>query len=81
LPAKSNSHAYNELGATVCLFLTSLIWGFSFVAQVVGMDYMRPFTFNGVSFLLGAGSLVPVILIFDKSRPDASERKRYGNTG
>jgi len=70
-----------EIRATICLFLTSLIWGISFVAQVVGMDYMRPFTFNGVSFLIGAVSLVPVILIFDKEKLDAGERKklwRYG---
>jgi len=65
-----------ELRATFCLFLTSLIWGISFVAQVVGMEYMRPFTFNGVSFLIGAASLVPVVLIFDKQRPDAAGRKK-----
>ena len=65
-----------ELRATICLFLTSLIWGISFVAQVVGMDFMRPFTFNGISFLLGAVSLIPVILIFEKTKPDAAERKK-----
>ena len=65
-----------EFRATICLFLTSLIWGISFVAQVVGMEYMRPFTFNGVSFLLGAASLAPVILIFEKGRLNAEELKR-----
>jgi drug/metabolite transporter (DMT)-like permease len=65
-----------EVIATFCLFLTALIWGVSFVAQVVGMDYMRPFTFNGISFLLGAASLVPVILVFDRKKPDAEERKK-----
>ena len=29
------------------------------------MDFMRPFTFNGVTFLIGAVSLAPVILIFE----------------
>ena len=45
------------------------------------MDYMRPFTFNGLSFLIGAVSLIPVILIFDKTRPGPAERKillKYG---
>ena len=55
-----------ELRATICLFLTSLIWGISFVAQVVGMEFMRPFTYNGITFLIGAASLVPVILVFDR---------------
>ena len=70
-----------EIRATICLFLTSLIWGISFVAQVVGMEYMRPFTFNGISFLIGAVSLVPVILIFERERPDADERKRLWKYG
>ena len=34
----------------VLLFITALIWGFAFVAQRVGMDYVGPFTFNGVRF-------------------------------
>ena len=45
------------------------------------MDYMRPFTFNGVSFLIGAVSLVPVILIFDRERPGADERKKLWKYG
>jgi len=70
-----------EVRATICLFLTSLIWGISFVAQVVGMDYMRPFTFNGVSFLIGAVSLIPVILLFDREKPDAEGRKKLWKYG
>ena len=65
-----------EVRATICLFLTSLIWGISFVAQVVSMEFMRPFTFNGASFLIGAASLIPVIMIFEKERPDAANRKK-----
>jgi len=45
------------------------------------MEYMRPFTFNGVTFLIGAASLVPVILIFEKQRPDADEKKRLWKYG
>jgi drug/metabolite transporter (DMT)-like permease len=40
------------------------------------MEFMRPFTFNGVTFLIGAASLAPVILIFEKNRPGAAERKK-----
>ena len=44
------------------LLLTAAIWGFAFVAQRVGMDYVGPFTFNGVRFALGSLVLVPLIL-------------------
>ena len=40
------------------------------------MDYMRPFTFNGITFMIGFLSLIPVILIFDKTKPDAEGRKK-----
>ncbi|MDR0884836.1 MAG: DMT family transporter [Clostridiales Family XIII bacterium] len=55
-----------ELQATLCLFLTALIWGLSFVAQVVGMESMGPHTFNAVRFTIGAVSLLPVILIMGR---------------
>jgi len=48
------------------LLLTAAIWGFAFVAQRVGMEYVGPFTFNGVRFALGAVSLVPLILYYNK---------------
>ena len=48
------------------LLLTAIIWGFAFVAQRVGAEYVGAFTFNGIRFALGAVSLIPVILIFEK---------------
>lgn len=56
----------NKIKSTSLLFLTAIIWGFAFVAQRVGADYVGAFTFNGVRFLLGACSLIPVILIFER---------------
>ncbi len=44
------------------LFVTAMIWGFAFVAQRVGMESLGPFTFNGVRYLIGALSLVPLFL-------------------
>lgn len=55
-----------KIKSTVLLFLTAIIWGFAFVAQRVGADYVGTFTFNGIRFLLGSFSLVPVILIFER---------------
>lgn len=55
-----------KIKSTVLLFLTAIIWGFAFVAQRVGADYVGTFTFNGIRFLLGSFSLIPVILIFER---------------
>lgn len=45
------------------LFMTAGIWGFAFVAQRMGMDHVGPFTFNGIRFLLGALTLVPLLFL------------------
>lgn len=58
----------DKIKSTSLLFLTAIIWGFAFVAQRVGADYVGAFTFNGVRFLLGACSLIPVILIFEREQ-------------
>lgn len=54
-----------KLKSEIMLFLTALIWGASFVAQRAGMDYIGPFTFNGIRCLVGALVLIPVILLMD----------------
>lgn len=48
------------------LVLTAFIWGTAFVAQSMGMDYLGPFTFNGVRSLIGGIALLPCILILQK---------------
>ena len=48
------------------LVLTAFIWGTAFVAQSVGMDYLEPFTFNGVRSLIGGAALLPCIAILQK---------------
>lgn len=51
-----------------CLFLAALIWGLAFVAQQMGMDYLEPFSFNGIRFLIGSVILLPVIFYSDQKR-------------
>ncbi len=59
------------------LFLCAFIWGTAFVAQSVGMDYMGPFTFNGIRTLLGALVLFPIVLFrFSGRRKDGFSFKR-----
>ncbi len=52
----------------ILLFLTAIIWGFAFVAQKVGAQFVGAFTFNGIRFALGALSLFPVIMLFEKEK-------------
>lgn len=46
------------------LALTAFIWGTSFVSQRIGMNYLEPFTFNGVRSIIGGLTLIPFILFF-----------------
>ena len=55
------------------LLTTAIIWGFAFVAQRVGMDYVGPFTFNGIRFAVGSLSLLPLVLI-SREQPASSRQ-------
>ncbi|MDR0447675.1 MAG: DMT family transporter [Treponema sp.] len=54
------------LRADMLLLITAGLWGFGFVAQSSGMDYVGPFTFNALRFPLGSLSLVPLVLLLKK---------------
>lgn len=58
-----------KLKSNLFLLLAAAIWGLAFVAQRVGMDYVGPYTFNGVRFALGSLSLVPLLLFYKTSSP------------
>ncbi len=64
-----------SIKSTVILFLTAIIWGFAFVAQNAAGDLIGAFTYNGVRFVLGALSLIPVILIFEKKENQGHSKK------
>jgi drug/metabolite transporter (DMT)-like permease len=55
-----------QLRSNILLLLAAFIWGFAFIAQKTSMDYIDPFTFNGIRFFLGSLSLLPLILLFNK---------------
>ena len=63
---------------SVILLLAALAWGSAFVAQSLGSDSVRPFTFNAARSLLGALVLVPVFLTFD--RVNKKPKKSGGKT-
>ena len=67
------------LKSDALLLTTAIIWGFSFVAQRVGMDYVGPFTFNGIRFAIGSLSLLPLVLMSREQR--AATNKILPNPG
>ncbi len=56
------------------LFMAAFIWGIAFVAQSVGMDYVGPFTFNGIRSLIGSF----VLFLFLQIRRIGSKKKEQG---
>lgn len=56
----------SNVKSVVMLFITAIIWGFAFAAQRAGAEFLGPFYFNGIRFVLGTLSLVPVIVLFEK---------------
>ena len=65
-----------QLKSTLILLLTAIIWGFAFVAQRVGIEYVGNYTFIASRFALGALSLIPIILIFEKEEKNPAKLKR-----
>ena len=61
------------------LFLTAIIWGVAFVAQSVGMDYIRPFTFNGVRCILGG--IVLLLYLFLSKKLQKNSKNMVGKEG
>lgn len=50
----------------ILLFVAAFIWGITFVAQSAGMDYVGPYTFNAVRFLLGGVVLIPFVCFLNR---------------
>ncbi|MCG6913052.1 DMT family transporter [bacterium BMS3Abin03] len=59
--------------SNILLLITAIIWGFAFVAQRAGMEYLGPFLFNAIRFVLGSASLIP-LLIYNKKRKFKKEK-------
>lgn len=74
---------HKSMLGNILLTLTALIWGCAFVAQSVGMEYVKPFTFNGIRCIIGGIVLIIANFAFDYfkkkngtyKKPDANEKK------
>lgn len=55
-----------KMRGKLVLFIASLLWGTCFVFQKIGMDYIGAYTLGVFRFLLGAFTLIPLIVFLDK---------------
>lgn len=65
----------SSVAVNLVLLLIAVIWGFGFVPQKLGMQYLGPAAFNALRFALGAATLVPVMLLMKSvSKRDFANR-------
>lgn len=67
----------NTLRSNLLLLLAAIIWGFAFVAQRIGAQYIGSFTFNSIRFALGSLSLLPFIIILDHKARKQQTKEVY----
>ena len=54
-----------KIFSLICAISCSVIWGTSFVAQDMGMDYIGPFSFTTGRMFLGFIALIPFFLFLN----------------
>ena len=54
-----------QFKGSIALLSATVIWGFAFIAQSVGMDLIGPFTFQMTRCLLAVVFLIPLAFVFD----------------
>jgi len=58
-----------QVSASFLLMITSIVWGFAFVAQVKASEAnMGSFLFNGLRYIIGTLALIPVMLFFERKK-------------
>jgi len=63
--------------SNLMLLFAAAIWGFGFVAQRLGMNFLEPFAFNSMRFLLGSLSLLPLLWLLEpKTKTSVDTRER-----
>ncbi|MEF2144250.1 MAG: DMT family transporter [Desulfovibrionaceae bacterium] len=69
----------SALKSDFLLLITALIWGTAFVFQKTGMDYLGPFSFNGIRFVLGSVALTPLVIFSLKRTAPAAYQQQRGS--
>ena len=65
-----------QLRGTLSLLSATVIWGFAFIAQSVGMDLIGPFTFQMVRCFLAVVFLIPCAFVLDIGKCSIAESAR-----
>ncbi len=65
-----------KLNSNLLLLITSIIWGFGFVAQEMGSDHLGPNAFNGTRYSVGAVCLLVILLLWHRGRAMDGFRSR-----
>lgn len=58
----------SPLTGNLLMIITAALWGFAFVAQKTGMDYLGPFMFSAIRFTVGATALVLLVRWFGSKK-------------
>jgi drug/metabolite transporter (DMT)-like permease len=66
--------SFKSYRADSLLLLTAMIWGFAFVAQRSGMQFIGPFAYTGVRYALGALAILPLWLFYRSRRTGLEKR-------
>ena len=77
---REGKHVGVKARSNFFLLLTSMIWGFAFIAQLESAGRIGTLGYNAVRYLLGSLSLLPVILLFERKKrgPGAKHDLRIG---
>lgn len=62
-----------QLRGIAALTLCTVIWGFAFIAQSVGMDRLGPFAFQAIRAALAVAFLFPFSFLLDRGQCDFSQ--------
>jgi drug/metabolite transporter (DMT)-like permease len=67
--------------SNLMLLFAAAIWGFGFVAQRLGMNFLEPFAFNSARFLLGSASLIPLLWFLSRKPSETADPKNSLSKG
>lgn len=67
-----------RLLAVSLLVITTMLWGFAFVAQKSAMDAMGPLTFSAVRYVLGSLAILPLVFWELRRTGARLQRKDWG---
>ena len=80
-----DSYWKSVFSGEILLVLAAIVWGFAFVAQKAGMDSIGPMAYNGIRFLIGSATLLPLIWFFDRKKkshkPIESNKRKLWKAG